>query len=453
MVTIFLYMLIAYLVLKWLLVRFNKYKATRKYSQERKFGDKLRLKEKLSEKLPLNQTEKATTETVPNVDQNPLPLPPEKTHKELEAIEDKRNADAWRLLLKQDTNKYFEELFRRTEEQNFCGNFSDTTCGGQVMKIAQGLRCADTQSIFDYLCQIGWGRYYRKSSDTNWCNYLRFLFGKLSESQQAEVLLKWEDDIMASQEVSILTFLWFVSSEFMGRYGRPSELQSHYANRYRDVDADTIFNYLLPIGLEVMGYCSQIGYKNYICRLFQWLPESQQAEVLLKWEDDVINDENEDISHFLDFVLRNMLSYHETNNLTKSYRLRWSTAAWEAEFKQLVAYKEELGDRWVSQSFNYNHPTLGVWVNEQRLEKEQLSPERLNRLNELGFVWDPSNAQWEQGCNHLVVYKEKFGDCLVPIRFISNNYHLGGWVNKQRLKKEQLTPERLERLRSLGFVW
>ena len=74
MVTNFLYMLIAYLVLKWLLVRFNKYKATRKYSQEREFGDKLRLKEKLSEKLPLNQTDKEITETVPNVAQDPLPL-------------------------------------------------------------------------------------------------------------------------------------------------------------------------------------------------------------------------------------------------------------------------------------------------------------------------------------------------------------------------------------------
>jgi len=447
MVTNFIYLLIAQLALVWLWVIFKKYKTAKKDVQQHE------KKSTEYKTLPVVVIkEDHTNDSVPDVDEDHSPLPPEQTHKELAAIEDKKNSDTWRLLLKQDTNKFFEELFRRTEEQNFCGNFFDTTCGGQVTKIAKGLRCANTQSIFDYLCQIGWGRYYRNSPNTNWCDYLRLLFGKLSESQQAEVLLKWEDEIMTSEEVSILTFLWFVSSKFMG-YGGPSELQSHYANRYRDVDADVIFNYLLPIGLEVLGHRSQISSQLYICRLFQRLPESQQAEVLLKWEDDVINDESAEISQFLHFVRYYMLSYYETNNLTRFYRLRFSTADWEAGFKQLVAYKEELGDRWVSQSFNYNHPTLGAWVQRQRLEKEQLTPEQLDRLNELGFVWDPSNAQWEQGCKHLVAYTEEFGDCLVPIRFIANDYHLGGWVNKQRLKKEQLTPERLERLNELGFVW
>jgi hypothetical protein len=78
MLTNFLYMLFAYFVLKWLFVTFNKYKPVikhyQKYSQERKFGDKLRLKEKLNENLMLNQTEKEITETVPNVDQDPIPL-------------------------------------------------------------------------------------------------------------------------------------------------------------------------------------------------------------------------------------------------------------------------------------------------------------------------------------------------------------------------------------------
>ena len=96
---------------------------------------------------------------------------------------------------------------------------------------------------------------------------------------------------------------------------------------------------------------------------------------------------------------------------------------------------------------------MGSWVSNQRQGKEQLTPERLDQLNALGFVWDAINAQWEEGFKHLVAYKDEFGNCLVPKRFKFNDFNLGRWVGAQRLYKEQLTPERLDRLNKLGFVW
>ena len=126
---------------------------------------------------------------------------------------------------------------------------------------------------------------------------------------------------------------------------------------------------------------------------------------------------------------------------------------WEDILKYLVIYKEEFGDCLVPSPFTFNDYDLGSWVNKQRLRKDKLKPQRLESLNELGFVWDISNAQWEDGFKYLVTYKEEFGDCLVPISFQSNVYRLGGWVCKQRGQKERLTPERIKRLNDLGFVW
>lgn len=223
----FLYIFIAQLALVWLWVIFSKYKTVKKDDQQHE--------QKSTEDKSLSVgvvKEGHNTETVPDEREASSPLPPEKTYKELAAMQDKRNAEVWRLLLKQDTKTFFEDLFQRTEEQNPCGNFWDTTCGGQVMKIAKGLKCANTQAIFDYLCQIGWGSYYRKSHHSNWGSYMCLLFGRLPESQQAEVLIKWEGEIITNQEVSVLTFLKFVSSNFIGQYGEPTELQSHYRDSY-----------------------------------------------------------------------------------------------------------------------------------------------------------------------------------------------------------------------------
>jgi hypothetical protein len=65
----------------------------------------------------------------------------------------------------------------------------------------------------------------------------------------------------------------------------------------------------------------------------------------------------------------------------------------------------------------------------------------------------PNNARWEEGFKHLVAFKEKHGHCLVVQGVEFNDYNLGSWVNSQRYNKEQLTPERLDRLNALGFVW
>ena len=90
------------------------------------------------------------------------------------------------------------------------------------------------------------------------------------------------------------------------------------------------------------------------------------------------------------------------------------------------------------------------------IKANPLSSERIQRLNELGFAWDPNAERWKQGFSELAIFKEEFGHCRVLRSFnTASNYTLGSWVSKQRTayNKDQLTPERIQRLGDLGFVW
>jgi hypothetical protein len=126
-------------------------------------------------------------------------------------------------------------------------------------------------------------------------------------------------------------------------------------------------------------------------------------------------------------------------------------ALWEEMYQALVEYKKKFGDCKVPDDWPEN-PKLGTWVSNQRTRKEQLTSDRIKKLDGLGFVWDVRDAFWEKMFKELVEYKKKYGDCKVPDDW-SENKKLGTWVGKQRQRKNQLTPERIDRLNRIGFVW
>ena len=131
------------------------------------------------------------------------------------------------------------------------------------------------------------------------------------------------------------------------------------------------------------------------------------------------------------------------------------STAWAEMLAALVAYKQQHGDCNVPQRWPEN-PALGTWVRTQRAihAAAKLSVERIQRLDELGFVWDPFTAAWEETFTALVAYKQQHGDCNVPQKW-RENPTLGGWVSSLRTKYRtgRLSQERIERLDALGFEW
>jgi len=127
--------------------------------------------------------------------------------------------------------------------------------------------------------------------------------------------------------------------------------------------------------------------------------------------------------------------------------------SWDEWFGQLVRFKQREGHCLVPIEHIEDGLKLGKRVSRQRTEKSTLSDQRLSRLNELGFVWDPFNDQWEQGFSLLSTFKQREGHCLVPYEHIEDGFRLDKWVSRQRTEKSPLSDERRCRLNELGFVW
>ena len=127
--------------------------------------------------------------------------------------------------------------------------------------------------------------------------------------------------------------------------------------------------------------------------------------------------------------------------------------SWEEMFGRLAEYKQNHGNCQVP--LNYSDKELANWVNNQRVYKNtgKADPSRIQRLNELGFVWDAISESWENMFSRLVAYKKEHGNCLVPQNY--SDTELANWVSNRRILRNRgkLEPSRIQQLNELGFVW
>lgn len=197
--------------------------------------------------------------------------------------------------------------------------------------------------------------------------------------------------------------------------------------------------------------------------------------------------------------------------------VRSKATRWNEKYEQLKKFKEKHGHCIVPTKYKIN-PQLGCWVSTQRVHYKRmqvgrlnsLNQEKIDRLNDLDFVWDATehaakltvrpmstssdcNAvdgsegnvketprgsksatsaragkklneeAWITMYDKLKAYKQAFGTCLVPGKFEDSS--LANWVGAQRRnykarqRKEEnaaakrMSLERIELLEKIGFVW
>lgn len=125
--------------------------------------------------------------------------------------------------------------------------------------------------------------------------------------------------------------------------------------------------------------------------------------------------------------------------------------SWDEWYGELLAYKEKHGDFNISAS---QRTGLASWVSNQRtnFKNKTLQADRIYRLNEIGFVWDLLELQWEERFTELVAYGKEHGNMNVPQKWPGG---LGTWVNNQRQydKNGDLILGRKDRLNGIGFIW
>jgi len=142
-------------------------------------------------------------------------------------------------------------------------------------------------------------------------------------------------------------------------------------------------------------------------------------------------------------------------------------AKWDERYNQLKAFFHENG--------HSNYPTvqtidgkkvkteLGIWVSKQRSKNKQkrINQSRIDKLNEIKFIWSVEEANWNYGFNQLQKYVAKFKTADVPESYIDEDgFTLGSWRKTQYKNKEifhnskdDKNIERLAKLNSVGFIW
>jgi hypothetical protein len=106
----------------------------------------------------------------------------------------------------------------------------------------------------------------------------------------------------------------------------------------------------------------------------------------------------------------------EANNPRAQQALR----TWYMRLGELHDYKAQFGNCSVPQKYPPN-PSLGTWVNKQRMEykmfceggKHSLTETKRQKLESIGFDWGKrkGDASWEQKFQELQEYKAQFKDC------------------------------------------
>mmetsp|Transcript_22232 Transcript_22232/g.32817 ORF Transcript_22232/g.32817 Transcript_22232/m.32817 type:complete len:479 (-) Transcript_22232:439-1875(-) len=149
----------------------------------------------------------------------------------------------------------------------------------------------------------------------------------------------------------------------------------------------------------------------------------------------------------------------------------WNTRGdehWSRNYEHLKQFRRDHGHCMVPRTF-VDVPNLCHWVTDQRRQLKNLksgrpstmTKDRQRLLDEIDFVWQVRNrTTWDTRFAELVDFNKQKGTTVVPQHYTTNKA-LGKWVAKQReqfklLKNGEhsfLTPDRLEQLNSIRFVW
>lgn len=117
---------------------------------------------------------------------------------------------------------------------------------------------------------------------------------------------------------------------------------------------------------------------------------------------------------------------------------------WDEAFSRLADYASREGNAMVPRRYEMSDGfCLGIWVHAQRRSQASLPSHRKSMLDALpGWSWAVLNSRSalrERGLRELLSFANREGHARVPVDFVSGNgFRLGGWVQKQRSKADQL---------------
>ncbi len=184
--------------------------------------------------------------------------------------------------------------------------------------------------------------------------------------------------------------------------------------------------YLLRAYYQLHGHSRVSAQDPVEPRLVSWVTRQQTLE-------EQLTPEQRDLLNSVDFTWRQ----------SRLHR-------WNAMFEKLASFFQEHGHTMVPST--YADQRLATWVVRQRMYPERLDQPQYEQLRSLGFQFDMKRQKqlvWEYMFQQLLLYKRQHGHTNVPQG--DANKRLANWVRRHRLAENTLNPDRLDKLRSIGF--
>ncbi len=126
---------------------------------------------------------------------------------------------------------------------------------------------------------------------------------------------------------------------------------------------------------------------------------------------------------------------------------------WNCQYELARTYYLETGNLNIPRRYiSADGSKLGIWIQKQRSSYKTgvLSTEQTQRLNAIGMIWDIENYKWDKAFRTAKDYYQQYGSLAYSA---SMPMDLKKWLKKQQSDKEQLSPEKIEKLNAIGMVW
>ena len=150
--------------------------------------------------------------------------------------------------------------------------------------------------------------------------------------------------------------------------------------------------------------------------------------------------------------------------------MRWgdrSSDAWDTYYRALCEYKKENGNLDIPARYRTEDGVvLGPFLANLRQARAKgsrssfLTPERIEKLDRLGMVWEARDYRWEMNFQACEAYCRKFGNLNIPADYVSEDgLKIGSWLRRQRRiycgtgAGAPLTQEQIRQLESIGMSW
>lgn len=136
---------------------------------------------------------------------------------------------------------------------------------------------------------------------------------------------------------------------------------------------------------------------------------------------------------------------------------------WDLYIKALEEFKEKNGSCLVPKGYIHvfedgTKLNLGKWVNNIRQFKKGnrayvLPKEKINQLDNIGFVWKAIESRFDIFLKHAMIYKQKYGHLNILFSDIIGEYRIGKVYSKlhQDFKEGKITNEQIGKLKEIGI--